>query len=140
MHLICNWRSLEPVCTNSTRCCLSSAQVVSIQNISWSLDSVKNTEKFSCLCKRKCYSDFQTQNLFPSPLLPPSQQLFCPSSPLKTSEFRNPGVINFIKLRPSPSSHFRFHFTKFVKQPLVDAPARVTFHVVYASYLFEIIP
>ena len=86
VHLICNWRSLERVCTNSTRCCLSSAQVVSIQSISWSFDSVKNTERFPCLCKRKCYSDFQTQNLFssrPSPTLttafvappPPSKPL-----------------------------------------------------------------
>ena len=83
VHLICNWRSLEPVCTNSTRCCLSSAQFVSKQSISWSLDSVKNTEKFPCLCKRKRYSDFQTQNLFPSP--PPSQKIFCLSSTLKNT-------------------------------------------------------
>ena len=53
MHLICNWRPLEPVSTNSSCCCLLSTRVATYQIISWSLDPIKNTKQLPCFTYQK---------------------------------------------------------------------------------------
>ena len=87
MHLICNWRPLEPVSTNSSGCCLLSTRVVTCQIISWPLDPIKNTKQLPCVTfqKKKLFDlYFLLGNL---PLSPPPSAPTLQHSDSHGSEF-----------------------------------------------------
>lgn len=60
VHLVCDWRLVEPVSTNPSSSCFAGTRAISRQIIPCSLDSIKNTKQLTCFNKRKTYSDFLT--------------------------------------------------------------------------------